>query len=72
MNDDDIMACILFAKSQNLACADDALEQYKSLQQKAAQHSVQSDGASTCAHTWSLLTAEGLKCIECGHITPRR
>ena len=38
---------------------------------EAVEHSMQSNGASTCAHTFSLLTAEGLKCIECGHIAPR-
>lgn len=32
---------------------------------------LQSDGAKACPHTWSLVTVEGFKCIECGHITPR-
>lgn len=31
MNDNNIIACIEYAKQNNLACADDALEDYKAL-----------------------------------------
>lgn len=36
MSDDDILACIEFSKQNRLACADDAMKQYKRIQKTIA------------------------------------
>lgn len=44
MNDDNIMACILFAQKEGLACADEALKEYKAILKKVCPTKRAADG----------------------------